>query len=350
MKKIFQFLAILIVFLLVIPVGIIKADPIQDSTPPIVEIYTPADQSETAMIKIQVKGKMSDPESGITNLEIKGTASNIQEMDGVFTFDWNLAKNTNTVSIIATNGVGLTTTKTITVFCKQPNDTTPPLIEILSPNDNSETYENLILVQGKVWDPESGIGNIKIIGNTANRFQVDGKLEFQWILALDKNTVDIEVINGAGLKTKKTLTVYRKPPEIDGPKTVITLWIGKKNALIDTSSWTLDVPPQILKGRTVVPIRFIAEAFQFKVAYEAMDQSITITSGTTMVYLQINNNEATVTLVEDGKPKIKFVMLEAPPIIQKGRTLVPVRFIAEAFGARVDWNSKEQKITITMKK
>jgi hypothetical protein len=93
-----------------------QMEPLQDSTPPIVEIYTPVDQSETAMSKIQVKGKMSDPESGISNLEIKGAASNIQEMDGVFTFDWNLSKNTNTVSIIATNGAGLATTKTITVL------------------------------------------------------------------------------------------------------------------------------------------------------------------------------------------------------------------------------------------
>jgi hypothetical protein len=139
------------------------------------------------------------------------------------------------------------------------------------------------------------------------------------------------------------LTVYKKPADIIGPKTIIELWIGRKTGSIDGVSWVLDVPPQILK-------RFIAEAFRFKVEYDSTDQSITITSGTTMVYLQLNNNEATVSLIEDGQKKIKFVMLETPPVIQKGRTLVPVRFIAEAFGARVDWSSKEQKITISMKK
>jgi hypothetical protein len=327
-----------------------QMEPIQDPTPPIVEIYTPADQSETAMSKIQVKGKVSDPESGIANLEIKGTASNIQEMDGVFTFDWSLAKNTNTISIIVTNGAGLATTKTITVYCKTPNDSTPPLIEFISPLENSETKEISIHVKGKVSDLESGIASINIIGDTINRQENNDIFEFDWILKEDKNTVDVVATNGAGLKTTKRLTVYKKPADIIGPKTVIELWIGRKTATIDGTSWVLDVPPQILKGRTVVPIRFIAEAFRFKVVYEAMDQSITITSGTTMVYLQINNTEATVSLIEDGKPKIKFVMLETPPIIQKGRTLVPVRFIAEAFGARVDWSSKEQKITITMKK
>jgi len=350
MKRICRCLAILIVCLFVIPVCVVKADPPADTTPPMIEIYSPADQSETKESKIQVKGKVWDPESGIEGLNVIGSVANIVEAEGSFIFDWNLTKNKNTVDIVATNGAGLKISKTITVFNKAPNDTTPPLIEIYTPSDNSETQEILILVQGKVSDPESGISNIKIIGNTANRHEQNGLFDFQWVLNMDKNTVTIEVTNGAGLIIKKTLTVYRKPPDIVGPKTVLELWIGKKTALVDGVSWPLDVPPQIAKGRTVVPVRFIAEAFRYKIVYDSVDQSITITFGTTLVYMQINNTEATVSLIEDGKKKIKFVMLEAPPFIQNGRTLVPVRFVAEAFGARVDWNSKEQKITITLKK
>ncbi|HRU73829.1 MAG TPA: copper amine oxidase N-terminal domain-containing protein, partial [Caldisericia bacterium] len=33
---------------------------------------------------------------------------------------------------------------------------------------------------------------------------------------------------------------------------------------------------------------------------------------------------------------------------KEGRTFVPIRFISEAFNATVDWNSKEQKVTITL--
>ena len=39
--------------------------------------------------------------------------------------------------------------------------------------------------------------------------------------------------------------------------------------------------------------------------------------------------------------------LDAPPLVVGGRTYVPLRFISEAFGAEIDWNSKEQRITIT---
>jgi hypothetical protein len=293
---------------------------------------------------------VSDPESGVTSLNVIGNVANIQELDGVFSFDWNLTKSKNTVDIVATNGSEQKTTKTLTVFKKGILDVTPPFINITYPEDNSETKETQLVVRGTVYDQESGVEAIKVIGNTANIVELNGSLSFDWILKEDKNTVDIVATNGAGLKTTKRLTVYKRPPDIAGPKTIIELWIGRKMGSIDGISWVLDVPPQILKGRTFVPIRFIAEAFRFKVEYNSADQSITITSGTTLVYLQINNTEATVKLVEDGKNKIKFVMLEAPPFIQNGRTLVPVRLIAEAFGARVDWSSKEQKITITMKK
>jgi len=35
-------------------------------------------------------------------------------------------------------------------------------------------------------------------------------------------------------------------------------------------------------------------------------------------------------------------------VIANGRTLVPVRFVSEAFGATVEWNSKTKEIRITM--
>ena len=47
-------------------------------------------------------------------------------------------------------------------------------------------------------------------------------------------------------------------------------------------------------------------------------------------------------LVLDGKD----VTSSAAPIIEKGRTLVPIRFIAEEMGANVHWNGKDRVVTI----
>ncbi len=40
--------------------------------------------------------------------------------------------------------------------------------------------------------------------------------------------------------------------------------------------------------------------------------------------------------------------LDQPPVIMNNRTMVPIRFVTEAMGAKVDWNGKERKVTITL--
>ena len=50
-------------------------------------------------------------------------------------------------------------------------------------------------------------------------------------------------------------------------KRIIELEIGSKTAKINGESCTLDVPPQIVNGRTMVPFRFIGEAFGAEVDY-----------------------------------------------------------------------------------
>lgn len=40
------------------------------------------------------------------------------------------------------------------------------------------------------------------------------------------------------------------------------------------------------------------------------------------------------------------VKLDAPPVIQNGRTLVPVRFISEQMGAKVTWDRAKKQVTI----
>lgn len=42
----------------------------------------------------------------------------------------------------------------------------------------------------------------------------------------------------------------------------------------------------------------------------------------------------------------EFVLEKAPFIVNEGTTLVPVRFVTEALGARVEWDGSEQKVTL----
>ncbi|HON82638.1 MAG TPA: stalk domain-containing protein [Caldisericia bacterium] len=127
---------------------------------------------------------------------------------------------------------------------------------------------------------------------------------------------------------------------------VITLWVDKPNALINNKEIYIDpdnikvVPFIIPPGRTVVPIRFISETFGAKVDWEGDTKTVRI-------YLESKNIR--ITLQVDNKIarlNDKVVTLDAAPLIKEGRTFVPLRFISEAFGAKVDWFSSEKKIVI----
>jgi len=127
---------------------------------------------------------------------------------------------------------------------------------------------------------------------------------------------------------------------LPAPKaTVIVLAIGSTTATVNGTSVELDVAPEILGGRTFVPIRFISESFGATVEWLAETQGITITLGDHAIGLQIGNPSSVV----DGciRP------LEAAPYIKNSRTMVPLRLISEGFGGDVIWDPAARTVTIT---
>lgn len=56
----------------------------------------------------------------------------------------------------------------------------------------------------------------------------------------------------------------------------IKLWVGKQEALKNKQSITIDVPPEVVNGRTFVPLRFIVEAFGSKVSWDGMTHTVKI--------------------------------------------------------------------------
>lgn len=99
---------------------------------------------------------------------------------------------------------------------------------------------------------------------------------------------------------------------------------------VDRKQIHSDVLPYIdpKTNRTMVPLRFIAEALGAEVGYDA-EKAIIRREGLE-VLVWFNTNKAMV----NGKE----VYLDAPAVlVPPGRTMVPLRFISEAFGCKVDW-------------
>lgn len=90
-----------------------------------------------------------------------------------------------------------------------------------------------------------------------------------------------------------------------------------------------DVPPVIKDGRTLVPLRAITEALGAEVQWQQTEQTVLISQGDTRIQLQIRNRVALVNGEE--------VKVDVPPEISNSRVMVPLRLIAQALNASVDY-------------
>lgn len=112
----------------------------------------------------------------------------------------------------------------------------------------------------------------------------------------------------------------------------ITLYINDKK--VDT-----DVSPEIRNGRTLVPVRVIFEHFDAKVYWNDAIKQVTIATSDKTIILTINSNTVMV--------NASRYVLDTAPVIKEGRTLVPVRFISETLGNKVEWDDKTRSVKIS---
>jgi hypothetical protein len=102
-----------------------------------------------------------------------------------------------------------------------------------------------------------------------------------------------------------------------------------------------DVSPFINGNeRTMVPVRFISEALNYNVDWDSKESIVTVTDGKKTVKLSIDKKIFT---INDANKAMDTAAVSLPP----GRTMVPVRFVSEALGAKVGWNGNTKTVTIT---
>lgn len=138
-------------------------------------------------------------------------------------------------------------------------------------------------------------------------------------------------------KITKSMTLYAKWTE--KAKTSIILTIGKKDADINGKTVANDVAPKIVNDRTMLPIRFIAEALGAKVDWIEESQTVKITAENIDISLVIGETFATV----NGEK----IDLDSPSFIENDRTYLPIRFVSEKLGADVQWDDATQTVNIT---
>jgi hypothetical protein len=113
--------------------------------------------------------------------------------------------------------------------------------------------------------------------------------------------------------------------------------LAAPRVILNGQELVFNVPPVIEQGRTLVPLRVIFEALGANVNWDGRTRTVTATKDGTEIKLIIGGRA-----YKNNQP----VALDVPAKIVNGRTLVPLRFVSEALGAKVNWDAKTQVATI----
>lgn len=124
-----------------------------------------------------------------------------------------------------------------------------------------------------------------------------------------------------------------EPTETTEPTTKrnIVMSVGKTVYTVDGKSKAMDVAPFIVNDRTVVPVRFVAEALGAKVDWDDATKTVTIT---------LNGKTLKLVIGQD------IPGFEAAPFIKDGRTFVPISYVSQFLGAKVTWVESNQSVQI----
>jgi len=279
--------------------------------------------SPTNKPTVTITGVATD-NAGVPMVMVNGVEATVGA-DGKFSAEVTLKEGENEIVVVAKDKSGNKTEKVVKVVL----DTIPPEVTVNAlPSPITSTKVKL---SGRVE------ANAKVMVNDKPATVAYDYWEVELTLDYGVNKVTIVATDAVGneKKVETTVVVYKK--------TTLDLQIGNPTPKVNgVYGDPLEAAPFIKDGRTMVPLRFIAEAFGAQVEWIPETKGINITlnlkSAVHTIGLQVGNPTAIV----DGQ----VVTLDVAPVIVNGRTFVPLRFVAEAFGAKVDWNSLYQVVTI----
>ena len=128
--------------------------------------------------------------------------------------------------------------------------------------------------------------------------------------------------------------------------TTVQLWIGNASMSVNGVQQSIDAQgtqPVISEGRTLLPIRSIIEAFGGSVAWEPSTSKLTVTLKKKSLELWLGKSQAA---LNGAAIAIDSANSKVVPIVVNGRTMLPLRFVAQAMGLDVQYDDGTKKITL----
>jgi len=294
-------------------------------------ILTPQDGTLVNTMQVDITVKVLD--ANLKQVIIGEKAFDVAEGENVLTGVALPNEGENLIEITDESARVLASVKVI-------RDTIAPQIEILSPKERDLLTERLVAVTAKteprvkvqleLLAPRNLVAD-PVLTNADAEGNVKVDAAFRAFVGL--NIMKVTVTDSAG-NSSVTYRLFA----YDRPHTAV-LTIGSKQMDVNVDTYEMDVAPYIKNDYTMVPLRFVAEAFGANVGWDDATKTATIDFAGHNIKVAIGSSEAVV----DGET----VTMPLPAEIVNSRTMVPVRFISEAFGFTVKWDDVAGTVTIT---
>lgn len=133
----------------------------------------------------------------------------------------------------------------------------------------------------------------------------------------------------------RKLSLYRLPANLPKDESV--------KVALGGAALEFDAQPEIVNGRTMVPVRAIAEALGYKVEFEDNNRTVQLSKGDVTIELYVDKTG--IKRLEKGKPDV-MKATDVEPYVKQDRTYVPVRFFAEEIGLDVQWDNETRTAII----
>jgi len=100
-------------------------------------------------------------------------------------------------------------------------------------------------------------------------------------------------------------------------------------------------------GRTLIPVRGVFDALGYDIGWDSTEQNVTLTAKDgTVVSLWIGYNQLSVRS-EVRIPRVNLITMDVPAQIINGNTMIPLRAVADAIGADVQWDGTQNMAIIS---
>lgn len=195
-------------------------------------------------------------------------------------------------------------------------------------DDRGSDYSLIVKQDGTVWSWGFGISfALQQVKGLAGVKAAAAKYESGTVLYKDGTVGVWNGVPEGGFPPQEKLSGLKVTP----------VKVTKQISVTLNGKWiTMQPSPLFSGGRVLIPVRGFFEALGAAVNYA--NDKVTIQYGSLQVELIVWSTEAII----DGKQ----AKLDVPAQIINGRTMVPLRFVAEAIGGTVKWDPAKSRVEL----